>query len=54
MKKERPKKEVIIVRVTRRMKLEVEMLAEASRRSLSNYLRLVFEDIIEKNKESKK
>lgn len=54
MKKEREKKEVITVRVTRKMKLQLELLAEESRRNLSNYLRLVFEDLIEKNKRLKK
>ena len=50
MSKVLEKKELIIVRVTPKMKLQIEMLAEESKRTVSNYLRLVFEDIIEKNK----
>ena len=50
MRKLSEKKEVIIVRVKPKMKLQIEMLAEESKRTVSNYLRLVFEDIIEKNK----
>ena len=40
------KTETIIIRVTPQMKKDVEKLAKESRRELSDYLRLLFEDII--------
>ena len=42
------KTETIIVRVTEEMKLKIEEVAHESRRELSDYLRLIFEDVINK------
>lgn len=50
MVKSSKKKELLIVRVTQKMKLQIEMLAEESKRTVSNYMRLVLEDLINKNK----
>lgn len=47
------KTETIIVRVTPDMKEDLEKLATRSRRTVSNYLRLLIEDTITKSKNKK-
>lgn len=42
------KDETIIIRVDKDMKAKLQKLAEDSRRELSDYLRLILEDIIKK------
>ncbi len=48
------KSETIIIRVTSQMKEDVEKLAKDSRRELSDYLRLLFEDVIEEHRKKTK
>ena len=45
------KKETIIVRVTPVIKKELELIALESRRSLSDFLRITFEDVIQAKKQ---
>lgn len=42
------KDETIIIRVDTEMKAKLQKLAEDSRRELSDYLRLILEDVIKK------
>ena len=44
------KTETIIVRVTNEMKAGLEQLAEESRRTVSDYLRLLFETVIKEKR----
>ena len=44
------KTETIIIRVTAQMKKDVEKLAKESRRELSDYVRLLIEDVINEHR----
>lgn len=44
------KKEQIVIRVDKQMKAELTKIAEKDRRKLSDYLRILIEDDVTKNK----
>lgn len=46
MSNKKNKTEAIVLRVNQEMKAQIQKLADASRREVSDYLRLILEDVI--------